>query len=1757
MPGSPGQAAPGGSIRTFLIADVRGYTRFTAQHGDEAASRLAVRFAQVAGEGVEAWGGELVELRGDEALAVFTSARQALRAAVELQSAFADETATDPTLPLGVGIGLDAGEAVPVGDGYRGAALNMAARLCGIAAAGEVLASANLVHLTGQVDGLAFQAPEAASLKSFDAPVQVVRVRADGPAPAGVSAPAGVTVPAGGPSPSAGGAPAATLPLPTELDPIVPLAGREGELRWLGWHWRRASRGHGRTVVLSGAPGIGKTRLAAELATLAREGGALVSYVPAGRQADDGWALGVAGERPALVVVDDLDAASPDVVRAVVERAADLAGRATLLLVTHRLEAPPSLVALAERLASPEQRRTLGPLDEPAIREIAALYAGRAADDAPLGEIVAESGGVPAAVHRVAGRWARTSAAKRLGASADRTAAERRGLRAAEADLIGDMADLELARERERLFAASEEAQDGVAASRTVCPYKGLAEFEAADTEHYFGRERLIAELVAKIVGARFLGLVGDSGSGKSSALRAGLLPALAGGVLPGSDRWPQVLLRPGEHPLAELRRALARAMPDVDLPDDPAAALAGALAALPMGHRLVVFVDQFEEVFNATRDEGERSAFIDLLTSERPGLKVIVSLRADHYGRCAVYPALARLLGSDQVLVGPLSATELAAVIEHPAQQVGLRVEPALTAALVADTGGEPGVLPLLSTTLLELWGAREGERLTLASYRASGGLHGAIARLAEATFAELDPHRRQVARALLLRLAGPGEGTELVRRRVALEELDAERDPVTAELLERLSSARLLTIGDGHVEVAHEALLREWPRLQEWLEEDAAGRQVRLHLIGAVRDWEERGREPGDLYRGARLATALEWAGEHAVELNASEREFLQASQRSAELEVERQRRTNRRLRILLAGAAAALLVAVGAGGLAVLQGQRAEEEAARAAQQAELAASEAARATEEQRRAESEATRAEEQRAAADRNATTARARELLASAIAARQLDPSLAKLLAVQAMSVEKAPTFQSTSVLHDVLAADPVIAHFSWPEDRNVTETWMDLAPEGDAFAAVVYAEDRSNAEEAVPLPDVLEAISLPDGALRWSFPAPAAGDQVARLWDPFYTKDGTRVISAAFWEDPKEGPEPYAGRDLGVLVIDAATGELMRTIDVGPCGAHLHGVDGEVALIRTPRPASDGACDWGDSTGLPLQAVDLVTGSVRTLDAEAPDWGTAIGAGGRIVAYDTRRGDEQYVRVVDSQTGELILEIDLKSIPISMVHGARAVSPDGRYLVYGGRPGLIVDLQASSSDRLVYTKIQALWGEDSGFIFDRTGASILGTARDGTMRRWAVPSGLQIEEWPAVQFQRPSLSADGHLALIGGGDAGPAATLYRIDRRSHGDLAAAPTCDGFTVGSSLQIADGTGALFQVCDGMQPLSGMLQVFDADTLKLRQSLPELGTQRLALSPDGRLAAAQRVYDQNRFGPPVVVDLSTGSVVRELTGTCDWSGAQERPPDGCERFPETPFPVWAETIRWSPDGRMIAVLDGWAIDGGPDRNVVVWDASTGELIFRAPGPDEGVDREGNPAVWWDTTFTPDSSSLLISDTAGRTVRYATKDWSRTQAVTPEDDAAVAIPRFLGFDALGRLIVSDASNFQRRSSLAWLDPGTLQVLAFVEVAHLGSLKGFAITPDGTTLATGASDGIIRVWDTATQQLLQEARVPAQVQGLAFVDNERLVVAPDGGGLATFTTDPGELLRLVRSSLSRGFTETECATYGIDPCPTLEEMR
>jgi hypothetical protein len=405
-----------------------------------------------------------------------------------------------------------------------------------------------------------------------------------------------------------------------------------------------------------------------------------------------------------------------------------------------------------------------------------------------------------------------------------------------------------------------------------VCPFKGLAFFDRADAEYFCGRERLVSDLLARLVESPLVGILGSSGIGKSSLLHAGVLPALSEGSLPGSGDWRQAVLRPGAHPHAELGPALAGDRLD------------HAFGQLRFGERLVIAVDQLEELFTLCEQEQERAAFLEQLAvaardPERRAL-VVVSLRADFYGRLASYPRFARLLSRSHVLVGPMDRDELTQAIEQPAARAGLELEPGLAAALVSDVAGEPGGLPLLSTTLLQLWRNRDGRTLRYDSYRASGGVRGAVARLAEDAYTQLGESERPIARSVLLRLASGEDGT-LARRRVPLVEL--ERISGAAPVLAELTDARLLTVSDGQVELSHEALLREWPRYHAWLEEDRIDRRVHAHVTAAANDWDERGRDLADVYRGARLAAALDWrAGASRSSARASARSLTRAGPR-----------------------------------------------------------------------------------------------------------------------------------------------------------------------------------------------------------------------------------------------------------------------------------------------------------------------------------------------------------------------------------------------------------------------------------------------------------------------------------------------------------------------------------------------------------------------------------------------------------------------------------------------------------------------------------------------------------------------------------------------------------------------------------------------------------------------------------------------------------------------------------------------------------
>ena len=300
-----------------------------------------------------------------------------------------------------------------------------------------------------------------------------------------------------------------------------------------------------------------------------------------------------------------------------------------------------------------------------------------------------------------------------------------------------------------------------------------------------------------------------------------------------------------------------------------------------------------------------------------------MVALRADFYGRCAEHPRLAAALSAHQCLLGPMQTEELRRAIEGPAGGAGLRLETGLSDAMLADVEGEPGALPLLSHALYESWARRDGRVLTRAGYLAAGGVRGAIAHTAEEIFLGCSQQERVLMRRMFFQLTELGETTEDTRRRVPLTDLipEGEGGGEATAVLERLAGSRLLVVGDDSAEIAHEALIREWPRLRGWLAENREELRTRRRLTTAARAWEEAGRDEADLYRGPRLAAAIEPAGEER-QLSRVEREFLEASRDAQDLELQSARRRARRLRGLLAAVAAALVVALIAGAVALAQ-------------------------------------------------------------------------------------------------------------------------------------------------------------------------------------------------------------------------------------------------------------------------------------------------------------------------------------------------------------------------------------------------------------------------------------------------------------------------------------------------------------------------------------------------------------------------------------------------------------------------------------------------------------------------------------------------------------------------------------------------------------------------------------------------------------------------------------------------------------------
>ncbi len=379
--------------------------------------------------------------------------------------------------------------------------------------------------------------------------------------------------------------------------------------------------------------------------------------------------------------------------------------------------------------------------------------------------------------------------------------------------------------------------------------------------------------------------MIGASGSGKSSLVRAGVIPALRKGRTlldgsqppEGSENWHVHVITPTAHPIEALALELTRNSESVTaaatLMDDmlqDSRSLALYLARQYPKEHILLVLDQFEELFTLCRDEFEREAFIDnLLGTIQPGgerITLILTLRADFYAHLAQYPELRDAVAQQQEYIGPMTMEELRRAIEEPARRAHWEFEPGLVDLILRDVGEEPGALPLLSHALLETWKRRAGHTLTLKGYADAGGVRGAIAHTAETLYQSLSAEEQAIARDIFLRLTELGEGTEDTRRRASFDELVSHaEDRRSTPVLNALADARLVTLSEDTAEVAHEALIREWPTLREWLNQDREGLKLHRRLTEAAYEWELLGRDPGAFYRGAHLAQAREWAALH----------------------------------------------------------------------------------------------------------------------------------------------------------------------------------------------------------------------------------------------------------------------------------------------------------------------------------------------------------------------------------------------------------------------------------------------------------------------------------------------------------------------------------------------------------------------------------------------------------------------------------------------------------------------------------------------------------------------------------------------------------------------------------------------------------------------------------------------------------------------------------------------------------------------------
>ncbi len=1216
-------------------------------------------------------------------------------------------------------------------------------------------------------------------------------------------------------------------------------------------------------------------------------------------------------------------------------------------------------------------------------------------------------------------------------------------------------------------------------------PYKGLRAFQTVDVRDFFGRERLIQQLIKRMGEhdrlARFLAVVGPSGSGKSSAVKAGLVPALWRGDLPSSERWFVVEMVPGAHPLDELEIALSRVAANQagnlrdHLERDARGLVRAAGLILPDdGSELVVIVDQLEEAFTLVADEAQRVHFLDLLytavTDPRSRVRVVITLRADFYDRPLHYPEFGELMRSRMETILPLSADELEAAIVQPTARVGVSFEPGLVATITADVHYQPGALPLLQYALTELFEQRSQRTLTLSAYRALGGATGALAKRADALYHEQDDAGQEVIRQMFLRLVTFGEDARDARRRVARSELLAVAggEDRMEDAIDAYAAYRLLTLDHDPVtrsptvEIAHEAILREWERLRSWLTESHEDiRQQRL-LAAAAADWLQAGKDASYLLRGARLELFAGWVAEAKLALTPEERAFLDTSlterQREEtaeqqryqrELETQRQlaeqrQRSANRLRYLVVGLTAFLLVAILLAIFAFDREMKAQDARTKAQQEADVN-------------------------------------RSLVLAGHAQQAYDQgrtNVALALALQATRIEPVQP-EALAALRTVARGYGIRAQ--WKAHQHDTKA-VAISPDSRLAVSVSCAEMT----DAVCRKGELALWNLENGALvrRWT------GHQ---NWvnDVAFSPDGKWILSGAvdgtliLWEASTAsivqqwaGPPgassavlslAFAARKAPANPLLAIAGFEDGTIHVWavPSGDLLHvlgkdnpgtpDIEGHTGAVQSIAVSPDGSMLASGSTDMNIILVNVDTGKiVHVLKGNTTEV--------YIIRFVPPDGKTLFSLSSDSSFRRWNTDTGLETTPISMPVGGNplcmAPSPDGKLMYVCSRSIWIWNVQLFEQKNRLEDTLEGKGSEVAGQLLtlaaSRDGRFIVAGSVDGVIWVWNTPVNAEIRQFSTdgTLLTTDAVSGDGRY-LLTGTNAPCGAILWDIKT---GQPIRRFVADGganlAAIGTQLS-ADGRRVLFGCSDffgGTQ--TTWLSLWDAQTGKEIHHMVghRFTIWRSTMSENGRFA----LTGSATISPGVdccpddllLWDLDSGSLLKRM---------------------DTKFPV--QGVDLTRDGKIAVV--------GAGEETMLWDMANDRVIRRyaCPGGVQSI------------AFSPDETTILGTTVGPFLIKWNTATgetlWKKPMdneswSVQVSADSRYALTRELN---TGNIVIWDYQTGEK-----------LQVLG----SHTGIPPITVFDPSGNSVYSSGLDGNVIEWQVGDWSL---DKLLAWIQGNRYV--------------------------------------------------------